>query len=222
LKLIEYQHFNSHASMPPGWEPTCQYEPYRRWDVKYSHALSPGKLYPHPFPFHDSAEASSPDSIYGPILRCIAKRGWLLKSNKLEQHDCNRKVYGIFNVCVGDGTWAGILIDDRLDQIFPQGSDEKWEVIAIAEGRIPAMYRNYALPEHATLLQAFFPERPVFKMKIHESDNNLLNRKSFCYEFYFVLWIGWVDGIAYRRGIGRVLKRVWESMDLEDIEVRLG
>jgi hypothetical protein len=222
LKLIDHQHFKGHASMPPGWNlPTFRRNVHRRRDVKYSHALSPGKLYPNPFPFHDSVEASSPDNIYGPILRCIAKRGWLFKSSKLEQHGCNRGVYGIFNLCVGDGTWAGILIDDRLDQSFPQRSDEKCEVIAIAEGRVPGMYYDYVLPEHAMLLQALFPERPVFEMKIHESDNNLLNRKSFCYEFYFILWIGWIDGIAYRRGIGRVLKSVWESMDLEDIEVRL-
>lgn len=209
--------------MPPGWNSsTGRSEHDHRFDVKYSHTSSLDTKYPHPFPYPNSAGASLPDSIYGPILRCVAKRGWLLKSNKLEQHDCDVEIYGIFNICIGDGTWAGILIDDRLDRGFPQRPDEKCEVIAIAEGRVPGMLYDYWLPEHAMLLQAFFPGSRAIQPKKSESHNTLLNREHFCYEFYFILWIGWVDGIAYRRGIGRVLKSVWESMDLEDIKICLG
>lgn len=223
FKLIKYQYFSSHASMPPGWNsPPRQREYDHRLDVTYSHTSSPDTKYSYPFPFLDNAKASLPDNRYGPILRGIAKRGWLFKSNKLEHRGYFTEIHGIFNLCVRDGTWVGILIDDRLDQSFPQKSDEKCEVIAIAEGRVPGMYSDYVLPEHAMLLQAIFPESPVFRPKRRESDNTRLNRKSFCYEFYFILWIGWVDGIAYRRGIGRVLKRVWESIKLEDIKVYLG
>jgi hypothetical protein len=222
LKLIKYQDFSSHASMPPGWKSDRdEYTRVYRYNIKYSHALSPNTKYPHPFPFPDIADASLPDNKYGTILRGVVKRGWLLKSSKLELHDCDPdKVYGIFNLCVSDGTWAGILIDDRLGQGFPQSSDEKCEVIAIAEGRVPDMSDDHYLPEHAMLLQATFPESLVFEP--FKRKHKLLNRKKFCYEFYFVLWIVWIDGIAYRRGIGRVLKTVWESMDLEEIEVRLG
>lgn len=42
------------------------------------------------------------------------------------------------------------------------------------------------------------------------------------YTFYDVLWIKWEDGIAYRRGVGRVKKQTWESMELEDIDLVLG
>jgi hypothetical protein len=42
------------------------------------------------------------------------------------------------------------------------------------------------------------------------------------YECYNVLWIEWEDGIAYRKGIGRVFKEAWESMDLEPVDVLLG
>jgi len=31
------------------------------------------------------------------------------------------------------------------------------------------------------------------------------------YDFYNVMWIRWVDGIAYREGIGRVLRSAWEG-----------
>ncbi|KAJ0114268.1 hypothetical protein J7T55_010656 [Diaporthe amygdali] len=42
------------------------------------------------------------------------------------------------------------------------------------------------------------------------------------YTFYNVLWIKWEDGIAYRRGVGRVTKETWESMELEDVDLVLG
>ena len=34
------------------------------------------------------------------------------------------------------------------------------------------------------------------------------------YEFYNVMWISWLDGIAYRNGIGRVPKKIWEKEEL--------
>jgi hypothetical protein len=42
------------------------------------------------------------------------------------------------------------------------------------------------------------------------------------YEYYNVLWIEWDDGVAYRKAVGRVEKRVWESLSLESIDLVLG
>jgi hypothetical protein len=41
-------------------------------------------------------------------------------------------------------------------------------------------------------------------------------------EYYNVLWVEWTDGIAYRKGLGRVFKEVWHEQDLEDIHLILG
>lgn len=41
-------------------------------------------------------------------------------------------------------------------------------------------------------------------------------------EEYNVLWIEWVGGIAYRKGIGRVYKDVWDRQQLEWIDLTLG
>lgn len=41
-------------------------------------------------------------------------------------------------------------------------------------------------------------------------------------EFYYVLWIHWEDGIAYRRGLGRVLKYAWEREVVDEIDLVLG
>ncbi len=42
------------------------------------------------------------------------------------------------------------------------------------------------------------------------------------YKFYFVMWIEWENGIAYRKAIGTVFKNVWESQELEDVDITLG
>lgn len=42
------------------------------------------------------------------------------------------------------------------------------------------------------------------------------------YEFYNVLWIRWRDGVAYRQVIGRVSTEIWDSLELEEVEVKLG
>jgi hypothetical protein len=42
------------------------------------------------------------------------------------------------------------------------------------------------------------------------------------YEYYNLLWIKWENGVAYRHGLGRVLKSIWESQGLETVEVVLG
>ncbi|PNP54984.1 hypothetical protein THARTR1_04673 [Trichoderma harzianum] len=203
-KLIQYQHFSNHASMPPGWKSSMMVpRDKHRSDIVYFHTVSTDRGYEYPFPLPESAEAHVPDVEYGPLLRCIANRAWLVKSDEFEEPGPNKfhgTLYGAFNLCLGDGTWAGILFDDRLDTSFPQKSSERREVIAIAEGRFRGEYDTWVLPEYSMGW----------------------SRRDAGYEFYFVLWIGWLGGIAYRRGIGRVLKRVWEKMELEEIEVVLG
>lgn len=39
---------------------------------------------------------------------------------------------------------------------------------------------------------------------------------------YNVLWVEWIDGVAYRKGIGEVRKGVWESQERQQVELILG
>ncbi|KAI9170785.1 hypothetical protein HJFPF1_00258 [Paramyrothecium foliicola] len=41
-------------------------------------------------------------------------------------------------------------------------------------------------------------------------------------QIYNVLWVDWIDGIAYRKGIGEVDRVEWERQQLEHIELILG
>ncbi|KAK8008147.1 hypothetical protein PG991_010698 [Apiospora marii] len=42
------------------------------------------------------------------------------------------------------------------------------------------------------------------------------------WSFYNVLWVEWEDGIAYRKGIGRVKRSAWERVEKEDISLVMG
>lgn len=41
-------------------------------------------------------------------------------------------------------------------------------------------------------------------------------------KFVNVLWIEWKEGIAYRRGLGHIVKSAWDSEVKEEVEVCLG
>ncbi len=40
-------------------------------------------------------------------------------------------------------------------------------------------------------------------------------------ELYYVLWMKWGNGISYRKGLGRVLKEVWNHEVTEEIDLFL-
>ncbi|KAM7188008.1 Heterokaryon incompatibility protein (HET) domain containing protein [Naviculisporaceae sp. PSN 640] len=41
-------------------------------------------------------------------------------------------------------------------------------------------------------------------------------------EFYNILWVQWVDGVAYRKGLGKVRKHAWDSLEKQEIDLVLG
>jgi hypothetical protein len=41
-------------------------------------------------------------------------------------------------------------------------------------------------------------------------------------QFYYVMWIGWNEGVAYRKGLGRFLKDAWDSGTHDEIDLLLG
>lgn len=41
-------------------------------------------------------------------------------------------------------------------------------------------------------------------------------------DFYGVLWVEWIDGIAYRRGCGYVAKQMWDEQDVEPVWLKMG
>ena len=74
------------------------------------------------------------------------------------------------------------------------------------------------------LVEIAFGEWPVTSKKHYEEvvDEIAFSGSVGTYEFYWVMWISWEGGIAYRRGIGRVFKGAWEREVKGEIDLMLG
>jgi hypothetical protein len=102
-----------------------------------------------------------------------------------------------------NGRWAGVLQLhwDGMGGLTSQLNDQI-ELIALSKG-------STTLP---TIAFQYY--------KGFEMDETLEMEES--YHFYYVMWIEWDNGIAYRKAIGRVPQVIWEHHELEWIDVTLG
>jgi hypothetical protein len=113
-------------------------------------------------------------------------------------------------VCLIDdeGQWMGIL---RLNGWTEHEVDNmRCELIAISRGVFYGQPGKYEKADRAWL-----SERRL-------ADKHRFGPVGGFYEFYNVLWIEWHDGIAYRKALGRVEKKMWERQRRETIDVTLG
>ncbi|KAI7762036.1 hypothetical protein LZL87_004343 [Fusarium oxysporum] len=86
-------------------------------------------------------------------------------------------------------------------------------------GRMPLAVRDTfknPFPERNQLLELVancrrkFPDSKFGEKWVHWED------------FYGVLWVKWIERVAYRRACGYVQKELWEEQDLEDVDLILG
>ncbi|KAL8750074.1 MAG: hypothetical protein Q9184_006556 [Pyrenodesmia sp. 2 TL-2023] len=111
------------------------------------------------------------------------------------------------------GAWAGVLKRDvsvdwdeerDINELIGVVGDDIYELIAISTGTIAIMeeYDECFMHEWQHIRQ-YKPDLETW-------------------EFYNVLLITSEDGIAYRRGIGRIDKTAWETHDKDTIDITLG
>jgi hypothetical protein len=102
------------------------------------------------------------------------------------------------------GQWAGVLRPHNIDNISHLAPSKKQplQLVAISFGRA----KNSEPVEHG-LEEWSLDERP---------------KNTFWYEFYNVMWISQDRGIAYREGIGRVEKHIWERRKVGKFDLVLG
>ena len=98
------------------------------------------------------------------------------------------------------GEWAGVL---KTDCDMDGDLLVDIEFVSISEGQ--------AVPDE---LASLYRELPFWSITV--------GRKLSVYSFYNVLWIAWEDGVAYRKGLGRIWKPAWELQSPEWIDLVLG
>ena len=105
------------------------------------------------------------------------------------------------------GKWAGMLqlheealVESHANTL--QDHSSKFELVSISAGTFSSVNKAQCFSVWRSLgYEWIVPDRS---------------------EFYNVLWIEWKDGVAYRKGLGRVVKEAWESQATEWIDLTLG
>lgn len=182
----------------------------------YSHDAAPGVKFWHPVPISlDPPSHPSTHLTNGGLLCAKTRRGRLWVTSAKDHpaarphspplNNMRRVFVKLFdnnllveNVLINQkgGLVGDLNIDDRSDR----------DVV-----------KNYECHPD----KAGYPCELVAISKGHDSVHPMEPEKEE-YTLYNVLWVKWDDGIAYRRGVGRVERETWESMELEDVDLVLG
>jgi hypothetical protein len=167
------------------------------------HELNPTTEFWYPIPLSDHLPALN--RMLDSLLLCRTQR----TNRYLDGRILIRTKGPVFSIRDREGGWVGALRlheEHTLCQDTSQvGSDTSLGQLC----ELVAIFRGYAYEGSSGLGIAEWRhrERPKAAEK---------------YEFYNVLWVEWLNGIAYRKAIGRVMKSAWEAQDLEWVDLTLG
>ena len=141
---------------------------------------------------------------WGPILDFKTERGYLEIGSALPQEEQNDDIetYPLYSLNTETGEWAGVIyVHNSPDNNRAQ--KHRCELVLMSWGF--AYEKN---DEQGSWLPEWnFARRP------RSGDN---------YLFYHVLWIEWQGDIAYRRGLARVVQKVWDELSKDKVEILLG
>jgi hypothetical protein len=175
--------------MPAGWSRyALPFE--KKEDAYFIYHSDPATHFRFPIPIASPGETSAHSNKEGSLLFCQASRALFYLGKPVEGSI-------VTNLSDDQNNWAGVLrihIENlppvkitALPQRDPAYQRIQGEFIAISVGTACNSWDERKFFEEWTS-----PERP---------------RNTPLYEFYSVLWIKWDNGIAYRQGIGRILKK---------------
>ena len=109
-------------------------------------------------------------------------------------------------VTTGDGRWAGILYVHRVED--SARLNHQCELVVLSS-------HSYIEDMREAFVQWSLTYSP-------EMSHRPRPRSGDRYYFYNCLWIEWQNGIAYRKGIARVAKSVYDNLPTEAIDLYLG
>lgn len=214
-KVQNHEHENQ---LPEGWirikylEGIHYQPPEGLGEYVYQHAAFPDELFWLPVPiatFTEGIDLLGPAQT--PYISCNTKRGRFTAVRFPQSQFFNYELsfsanlfsVGVLNAC---GDYCGRLWLQGEDDIlrFPEAGSSiacEVEIVAICRRREIKTCDNSWRPEGEEVGNQ---DNPIFK------------------DVYGVLWVEWIDGIAYRRASGVVDKDEWEGYNLEDVELIMG
>ena len=153
----------------------------------------------YPIPTLRGTEPAS-DRQWGPILYFKTWRGYLEVGSPLPQDEEYSEALPINSLYTSEGAWAGIVYVHHSPE---SEQKQQCELVLISGGW--SLEKNFG--QSSWLPESHHEERP---------------RSGEFYHFYHVLWIERHWNIAYRRGLGRLVKKVWDDLPKDEVEIFLG
>ncbi|KAK8057500.1 hypothetical protein PG996_011437 [Apiospora saccharicola] len=169
----------------------------------YKHLSLPGRHFWRPFPVkHEHAFANWSMPPQHPFLSCDTKRGWFMA--RINPRDEYYAAFSHVQVC----TMGRKKKECGYIQVSSTEYRTGFPTIDSDEGRT------------IELVAVCLRKRPGFK-QVERVKGRFFKCSKF-YQEYGVLWVEWVDGVAYRKGAGYIDKRIWDTQRLEDVHLMLG
>ncbi|EEU33406.1 uncharacterized protein NECHADRAFT_89511 [Fusarium vanettenii 77-13-4] len=188
----------SRHKIPEGSQPDSYYPSSTLRTHFYTHQTYPSYEFRYPIPLMQPEEVVP--AVFSPYISTTSQRAWFACDGEPWM---TGKQHLLFILRKRDGTWAGVMQPhDGLDMsgLALQNPNEAVELVEIAAGFCSES-------EWSGVYEVYHQEHP---------------RASHWYEYFNVLRVKWADGIAYRRGIGRIHKVCWEAQRGESFELILG
>ncbi|KAH7182019.1 heterokaryon incompatibility protein-domain-containing protein [Fusarium sp. MPI-SDFR-AT-0072] len=146
---------------------------------------------------------------HDPFISCRMRRACF---GDLRAHHHSKQVWMYTQLCLFDKQkrlcgWLQLPKDE--DSLRFPGADCGRMPLAVRDTfRNPFPERNQLL-ELVANCRRKFPDSKFGEKWVHWED------------FYGVLWVKWIERVAYRRACGYVQKELWEEQDLEDVDLIL-
>ncbi|EPE29417.1 hypothetical protein GLAREA_00577 [Glarea lozoyensis ATCC 20868] len=176
--------------------------------------------YPLPLSESETEPPISARYLFGHVKRCLLKVG-----RKLGATDHLLPHYMTVALNNGKGERCGALnLLLSPDDIGGDLAGKTFEMVAISRGELLCPKRldpeDWEMRSRELLDWGNFREAKSWE---HDRLTSYEKARRFTIiEFYYVLWIEWEDGIAYRKGLGRVLKEAWDGEGGDEIDLVLG
>lgn len=187
------------VTLPFGW---CSRSDQDDGPFYYKYNNAPySQTFWYPIPTARTVQPASKRQ-WGPILNFNTLRGYLEMGGALPQEEQNNDTYyPLYSLNTETGAWAGVIyVHDSPDMIGAQ--EYQCELVLISGG----FAFEHDEDQISWLPEWTFPRRP------RSGDNYL----------FYHLWIEWQGGIAYRRGLARVVQEVWDELSKDKVEIFLG
>ena len=190
-------------TLPPGWS-AHRDEDGGHYYYKYDNA-PPGYTFWYPIPTLRGIQPTSARQ-WSPILYTKTLRGCLEMGSPLPQED-DRKgdTFPIHSLHTSEGTWAGVIYVHHSPESASEQLNQQCELVLISGG--------WAVEDENYDHQSRWLPEWNYEKRPRSGDK---------YDFYHVLWIEWRDDVAYRKGLGRVVQKVWDELPKDEIELFLG